>query len=91
MNESLYLGDAARAANLTPAAFSRFFQRMSGVSFVDHVNELRIGKAARLLAEEDRPIAEIAFACGFGNLANFNRRFREYKKMSPREFRGHYA
>lgn len=88
--ESLYLRQAARAVHLTPSAFSRFFQRMAGRSFVDHVNELRVGKAARLLAETDRPVAEIAFACGFGNLANFNRRFRERKGMAPRDFRAHY-
>lgn len=90
-DEPLYLGQVARAVHLTPAAFSRFFQRMAGASFVDYVNELRVGKAARLLAETDRPVAEIAFACGFGNLANFNRRFRELKEMSPRDFRAHYV
>jgi AraC-like DNA-binding protein len=90
-NDALYLTQVARAVHLTPAAFSRFFQRMAGVSFVDHVNALRIGRAARLLAESDRGVAEIAFACGFGNLANFNRRFREQKGMSPRTFRAHYV
>lgn len=90
-NDSLYLRQVAQAVHLTPAAFSRFFQRMAGVSFVDHVNALRIGRAARLLAESDRAVAEIAFACGFGNLANFNRRFREQKGMSPRTFRSHYV
>ena len=90
-DDSLYLTQVARAVHLTPAAFSRFFQRMAGVSFVDHVNALRIGRAARLLSESDRPVSEIAFACGFGNLANFNRRFREQKAMSPRAFRAHYV
>ncbi|MDF3057910.1 MAG: activator protein MtlR [Rariglobus sp.] len=90
-DDELYLPQVAQAVHLTPAAFSRFFQRMAGVSFVDHVNALRIGRAARLLAESDRAIAEIAFACGFGNLANFNRRFREQKAMAPRAFRAHYV
>jgi len=89
-DESLYLRQVAQAVHLTPSAFSRFFQRMAGRSFVDHVNELRVARAARLLAETDRSVAEIAFACGFGNLANFNRRFRERKHMSPRDFRAHY-
>ncbi len=90
-DDGLYLSQVAQAVHLTPAAFSRFFQRMAGVSFVDHVNTLRIGRAARLLAESDRAVSEIAFACGFGNLANFNRRFREQKGMSPRAFRAHYV
>ena len=89
-DEALCLTQVARAVHLTPAAFSRFFQRMAGASFVDHVNTLRISLAARQLSESDRAVSEIAFACGFGNLANFNRRFREQKATTPRAFRSHY-
>lgn len=83
----LYLGDVARAVHLTPAAFSRFFRRMAGRPFIVQVNELRIGRACRQLSDTERSVAEIAYDCGFGNLANFNRRFRAVKGMTPTEFR----
>jgi len=86
-SELLSLADIARAAHLTPAAFSRFFRRLTGRTVVSHVNHVRIGRACRLLNETDRGIAEIAYACGFGTLANFNRRFLELKQMAPSEFR----
>lgn len=86
----VYLKDAARSVHLTPAAFSRFFQRMAGVSFVAHVNALRIARATRLLIETDRAVADIAYTCGFGNLANFNRRFRALKGEAPLRFRRRY-
>jgi AraC-like DNA-binding protein len=32
-------------------------------------------------------IVEVAYACGFNNLANFNRQFKKLKKMTPSDFR----
>jgi AraC-like DNA-binding protein len=89
--ERITQADAARIVHLTPSAFSRFFHQSVGKGFKRHVNELRIGRACRLLIETDRPITEIALESGFTNLANFNRRFLEQKGMSPRRFRTHWA
>lgn len=86
----VYLHEIARAVHLTPAAFSRAFQRLAGQTFVAHVNELRVTRAARLLAETDQPVADIAFTCGFGNLANFNRRFRARYRQTPTSYRSAY-
>jgi AraC-like DNA-binding protein len=87
----VYLRDAARIVHLTPAAFSRFFQRFAGETFVRHVNGLRVAKASRLLVETDEAVATIAFACGFENLANFNRRFRALKGVTPLAYRSRFA
>jgi len=86
-DEPLRLEDAADVAHLSASAFSRFFRRATGKSFVRYVNELRVARACRRLSETDDSIAAIAFESGFGNLANFNRRFLEIKGMRPREFR----
>jgi AraC-like DNA-binding protein len=40
-----------------------------------------------LLVETERPISVIASETGFSNLSNFNRRFREARHMTPKEFR----
>ena len=32
-------------------------------------------------------MAEVAYACGFQNLSNFNAQFRRYKAMPPRAYR----
>jgi AraC-like DNA-binding protein len=79
--------EAARMASLSPAAFSRFFRKSTWTTFETFVNEIRIGNACRMLIEEEESVTEICGACGFTNISNFNRRFRELKKMSPREFR----
>jgi len=85
--EPITLDEVADKAHMSPAAFSRFFRRVTRRTFVRFVNELRVGFAVRLLLETERPVSEIAFESGFRNLANFNRRFREWKGCSPTEFR----
>ena len=81
------LEEAAAVAKMSPKSFCRFFKANTGKTLVEYLHELRIGEACRLLLETDRTISEIALDCGFNNLSNFNRRFRELKEMTPREYR----
>jgi AraC-like DNA-binding protein len=85
--EPIRLEDAAELACLSISAFSRLFRRASGKTFTGYLNELRIGAACHLLTETDRRVSDIAFESGFENLSNFNRRFLEIKRMTPREYR----
>ena len=87
LHEPLLLKDAARAAALSPAAFCRFFRRVTGRRFFDFVNDLRIGHASAQLIETDLTIGAIAAAAGFHSLANFNRRFRERQHLTPSAYR----
>jgi AraC-like DNA-binding protein len=87
LEQPIRLREAARLAHLSEGAFSRFFRRHLRRTFPAFVNELRIGRACRLLAESDRPVIEIAAACGYANLSNFNRQFLRLKNTTPRRFR----
>ncbi len=86
-SETVRQSDAARIARLSPAAFSRFFQRNTGRTFSAYLTELRIGEACRQLVESGRSITEIAFSSGFANLSTFNRAFRHLRGMPPGQFR----
>lgn len=83
--------EAAARAHLSVSAFSRFFKRSLGRGFVEYVNELRVSHACRLLVDTDKSVAEIAFASGFENLSNFNRRFRDLKRLNPRDYRKRFV
>ncbi len=88
--DGVELSAAAAAAGMQANAFSRYFKKVTGKTFSSFVNEVRVGHACRLLLAGDEPVAEICHRSGFGNLSNFNRRFREIKGCSPREFRARY-
>jgi AraC-like DNA-binding protein len=87
ITEPLRREEFAALAHLSPGAFSRYFKARTGTTFQDFVNDLRIGRACRLLESPDMNITEVAMACGFANVASFNRAFRRTKKMNPTEFR----
>ena len=87
LEQELRLSEVAQLVHLSEGAFSRFFRTHTGKTFPEFVNELRIGRACRLLTESEKNITEVAFECGFTNLSNFNRQFLRFKAVSPREYR----
>lgn len=77
------LDDIADVANLTPGAFCRFFKLHTRKTFSHLLNEVRIEQACRLLHQSGHNISQIAFACGYTNLSNFNRQFKTIVGMAP--------
>lgn len=87
LDETIDRDAVARCAALSMGAFSRFFKTRTGKTLPQYVNELRVGHACVQLRRAEAKVADIALACGFENLANFNRQFRAITAMSPREYR----
>lgn len=85
------LAEAAEIANMPTVSFSRFFKKRTGKSFIDTVNEIRLGHASRMLVDTNFTIALIAYKCGFNNISNFNRTFKRKKLCVPKEFRETYT
>jgi AraC-like DNA-binding protein len=79
--------EVAEVAALSEGAFSRFFHKCTGRTLPTFLNEIRLGRAARLLLETDLRVSDVAFECGYRNLSNFNRHFLEWKQMTPVAFR----
>ncbi len=81
------VAQAAKMANMTEITFSRNFYAVTGHSFVDFLNRIRIGQACGMLYASDAQITAIAQEAGFRNLANFNRHFLKVRGMTPSEYR----
>lgn len=85
------LEEAASLVNMSVPSFARFIRARTGFSFVNCLNNIRIGSAARMLIDEpSETIASIAYRCGFNNLSNFNRIFKSKRGITPKEFRSYY-
>ncbi len=81
------LEDAAGEAGLSPFHFLRLFSNVLGVSPHQYLVRSRLRHAARLLAYDDRPVTDIAYDVGFGDLSNFVRTFHRAAGVSPSRFR----
>jgi len=87
----LRLGEIAAKFGYSEVSFSRFIKKRTGKNFVEYVNDLRLGMASSKLVNSNSSIAEICYECGFNNLSNFNRIFKNRKGCSPKEFRENYT
>jgi AraC-like DNA-binding protein len=85
--DALDLESTAGEVGLSPFHFLRLFSKVVGVTPHQYLVRSRLRRAARLLAEGDVPITEIALEVGFGDLSNFIRTFRRAAGLSPRQFR----
>ena len=79
--------DVADLAGQSVTTFSRYFRKHTGVSFVQHVNTLRVHRACELLVDTGLSVADICFRVGYNNVSNFNRHFLAQKGVPPSRFR----
>ena len=81
------VGELARRCALGATQFRKVFTVATGKSPQRYVAEMRVGMASAMLAGSSRPIGRTAAECGFATLSSFNRAFRAFARMTPREWR----
>lgn len=84
--QDIKLETVAQLANMNPASFSRYFSNYHKKTFIRFLNQIRIGYSCRLLMENKMNIASVCYESGFNNISNFNRIFKDIKKMTPSEY-----
>jgi AraC-like DNA-binding protein len=82
--EPIHLETVAQANNMSVSTFCRYFKLRTQKTFIQFVNEIRIGAACKSFREEERNISEIAYQVGFNNISNFNRQFKMVTGCTPR-------
>lgn len=85
--ESITIEELATISHLSRSYFMSCFKNTAGVGAIEYINQIRIKAVCELLRTDTRTISEIAFGCGFTNLANFNRQFKRQVGTSPKEYR----
>lgn len=89
--QDIPLSKVAQIAGMTEVSFSRFIKKRTGKTYIESLNEIRLGHASRMLIETTHAIAEIAYKNGFNNLSYFNRIFKNKNGITPKEFRENYS
>lgn len=89
--QALSAQDLAKLAHMSTNHFHRFFKKRTEKTLTEFINQLRIAKACKLLLSNQSPISTISDQCGFNNLSNFNRRFIQFKGVTPSRFRQRFS
>jgi len=79
------LSDVAREAGFSPTYFSELFKEVTGETYIEKLNSLRLEYACTLLSNN----CSVSYACfesGFGSLSNFFTAFKKRYGVSPKEY-----
>jgi len=74
---------AAKLMSFTPQHFSKVFKEISGMTFTDYLNYVRIEKAVYFIQTTNMSITAVAQRCGFKNIRSFNRIFKNITGATP--------
>lgn len=85
------LEDIGAEVGMSSTSVCRFFKKYTHQNLWNYLNGLRIVRAAQMIVETDDPISEIGMRCGFHNISNFNRAFRERIGSPPGDYRRQFG
>ena len=88
--QKIYIEDIAEALGISTSYLSRLFHSETGERLQDHINSVRIERAASMLLYSDMSLSEIAEYVGFPNQSYFGKIFLKYKGITPRKYRDIY-
>ena len=84
------LDEASGIAHMTPNAFCKYFKKITRKTFMETVIEYRLNYATQQLVQTDKPISEISFDSGFGDVSHFYKMFKHKMQQSPLNYRKNF-
>jgi AraC-like DNA-binding protein len=88
--EPLSVADLARAAGLSTAHFSREFRATFGESPHAYLLTRRLERAAALLRNTDRSVADVCMTVGLSSVGSFTTSFTRLYGRSPTAYRASF-
>jgi two-component system response regulator YesN len=89
--DDLTLEVMSEQVHVSPAYFSRLFQKETGVTFTQYLTQLRLQHAKSMLAQTEWPVYDIAERVGYRNTKYFMKLFKETIGCTPTEYREQLA
>lgn len=92
LDKEISLDEVSGIASMTKTAFCRYFKQRTNKTFFEFLIEIRIERACGLLTKNpDLSITAVSELCGYKNISNFNRKFKEIKLVSPKTLKNQGA
>jgi AraC-like DNA-binding protein/quercetin dioxygenase-like cupin family protein len=89
--ELITLSEVAELACMSVPAFCNYFKKRTKKTYIDFLNEIRIGFACKLLTETKKPVLEICFESGYNTAVNFHKHFNKVAGLSPLQYRKNFT
>lgn len=86
-SEQIKIRDLAEAGMVSERECYRLFSQSLHMTPGEYLRQVRLTRAASLLAETDQTVTAIGMACGFGSASYFGRLFLEAYGLSPSAWR----
>jgi AraC-like DNA-binding protein len=84
------LDRASDIAHMTPNAFCKYFKKITRKTFMETVIEYRLNYSTQQLVQTDKPISQISFESGFGDVSHFYKMFKHKMHQSPLNYRKNF-
>ena len=87
LHRPLRLQEIAEHFDVSQSYASRFFKKETGKTMIQFINEEKMKEAARFLNESSLSIRDVAARVGYDDPFYFDRLFRRFYGMTPRDYR----
>lgn len=84
---NIALANVAEVACMSVPAFCSYFKRRTQKTYIDFLNEVRVGYACSQLLETNDPVVDICYGSGYNTIAHFHRQFLKLKGLTPLQYR----
>lgn len=87
MAKPIGVEDMAAAAGMSASAFARVFKAAVGDTPHQFLSRYRVERAQEMMRDFDRPLIDIALACGFADQPHLGRVFKKFTGDTPKAWR----
>jgi len=85
--KDISLDMVADICHMTPQAFCKYFKKHTSKTYITFLHEIRINAACdKIIKGEIDGISSVAFATGFNSAINFNKVFKKFTGVAPRDY-----
>jgi AraC-like DNA-binding protein len=89
--ETIKVEEVAEVVQMSVPAFCSYFKKSTKKTYIDFLNEIRVGFICKQLIDTTKTIESICYESGFNTIANFNKQFMKVKQMTPSKYRKQFA
>lgn len=77
----------AEKVNLSPTYVSYLFKKETGQTLVKYITDKKMDRAKKMLGDRNLKIMQVAKSCGYENQSYFNKLFKNYFGITPKQYR----